>query len=65
MISKTKYHVTYRNQGKKEQADYNTREEAKEGAEFLRFQGAKCIRVVEDQDESNRSKRRRINIERV
>lgn len=39
--------VTYRNEGRPEQTPrFETEKEARESAEFLKFQGAKSVRVV-------------------
>lgn len=45
--SEAQYKVTYRNQSKPEYAYYMTLEEARQGAEFLKFQGATSVRVKE------------------
>jgi hypothetical protein len=39
--------VKYRNQGKPEQAKYETPDQAKAGAEFLKAQGATHIKIEE------------------
>lgn len=40
--------VTYRNLGRPEKATYPTLEEARKGAEFLKFQGATHVRVQKE-----------------
>jgi hypothetical protein len=41
------YIVTYRNQGRPEKtAAFSTYEDAKESANFLKFQGAKCVKII-------------------
>ena len=45
--SEARYKVTFRNEGKPESAYYLTMEEAKAGADFLKFQGATSVRVKE------------------